>query len=53
MKTLIIDLVGLSGFGLLVAGIYQQHGAPVALMFGGSGMLLFALMAAWRGKRAT
>ena len=53
MKSLIIDLFGLAGFGLLVAGLYLQYGTAIALMAGGGSMLAFALAAARRNNRAT
>ncbi|HGE8287402.1 TPA: hypothetical protein ACGD4M_002915 [Serratia marcescens] len=53
MKTLIIDAIGLAGFGLLVAGIYLQFGTAIALQSTGGGLLAFALIAARRGKRVT
>lgn len=46
MKSLIIDVAGLSGFGALVGGIYLKYGAATALMAGGAGLLLWALLAA-------
>lgn len=48
MKSLIIDMTGLAGFGSLVGGIYLQFGLAVALMSGGSGLLLWALLSARR-----
>lgn len=53
MKSLIIDAIGLAGFGLLVAGVYLQLGTPPALMFAGGGLLALALLAARRGSRVT
>lgn len=53
MKSLIIDIAGLAGFGALVAGIYLQHGTAIAMMSGGAGLLIWALLAAWRAKRVT
>ncbi|WP_457948196.1 hypothetical protein [Enterobacter mori] len=50
MKSLIIDAAGLAGFGALVGGVYLKFGAAVALMAGGSGLLLWALLAARRIK---
>lgn len=50
MKSLIIDVAGLAGFGALVGGIYLKYGAAVALMAGGGGLLLWALLAARRIK---
>ncbi|EHM4931791.1 TPA: hypothetical protein ACTAI2_002117 [Salmonella enterica subsp. enterica serovar Oranienburg] len=50
MKSLIIDVAGLSGFSALVGGIYLKYGAAAALMAGGAGLLLWALLAA-RGSK--
>ena len=49
MKQIILDLIGFSGFCGLVAGLYLQYGLPVALMSGGTLLLLFALLASRRG----
>lgn len=51
MKSLIIDMAGLAGFGALMTGVYLQYGTAVALMSGGSGVLTWAILAAWRTKR--
>lgn len=48
MKSLIIDVAGLAGFGALVGGVYLQFGLAATLMFGGAGLLLWALLAARR-----
>ncbi|EJY7095977.1 hypothetical protein OGB86_003019 [Salmonella enterica] len=50
MKSLIIDVAGLAGFGALVGGVYLRFGAAIALMAGGSGLLMWALLAARRIK---
>ncbi|CAI1181503.1 Uncharacterised protein [Serratia ficaria] len=50
MKTLIIDVIGLAGLGLLVGGIYLQFGTATALQSAGAALLVFALIAARRGK---
>ncbi|MEP9244280.1 hypothetical protein ABKT97_03175 [Enterobacter hormaechei] len=52
MKSLIIDVAGLAGFGALVGGVYLKFGTAAALMAGGSGLLLWALLAARRKKYA-
>lgn len=41
-----IDLVGMSGYGATVAGVYLQYGLNNALMFGGTLAVLFAIFAA-------
>lgn len=51
MKNTLIDITGLLGYGLLLAGIYQQFGLASCLMVAGSGLLLFALISAWRKNR--
>lgn len=52
MKSLIIDVAGLAGFCALVGGIYLQFGLAAALMSGGTGLLLWALLAARRKHAA-
>lgn len=52
MKSLITDLIGLAGFGLLTSGVFLRFGLPAALMFSGGLMLLGALAMARRGTRA-
>ncbi|MFP1739773.1 hypothetical protein [Lonsdalea quercina] len=50
MKKMMIDAIGLTGLGLLVGGIYQQFGTAIALQCAGAALLVFALIAARRGK---
>ncbi|WP_165283098.1 hypothetical protein [Serratia sp. 1D1416] len=50
MKILIIDVIGLAGLGLLVGGIYLQFGTATALQSAGAALLVFALIAARRGR---
>lgn len=52
MKSIIIDVAGLAGFGAIVGGICLKFGAAVTLMAGGCGLLLWALLAARRIKHA-
>lgn len=52
MKSLITDVIGLTGFGLLTSGVYLRFGLAPALMFSGSMMVLSALALARGGKRA-
>lgn len=52
MKSIIIDVAGLAGFVAIVGGICLKFGAAVALMAGGCGLLLWALLAARRIKHA-
>ncbi|EPQ4602979.1 hypothetical protein CITFRE_07510 [Citrobacter freundii] len=52
MKTLITDAIGLTGFGSLAVGVYLQFGLAPSLMMSGSLLLLYALVAAMRGKNA-
>ncbi|MFV2949624.1 hypothetical protein [Pseudomonas japonica] len=42
------ESIGTAGFCLLVAGLYVQFGAGVALMFGGGLMLAGAIKVLWR-----
>lgn len=52
MKSLITDVIGLTGYGMLTAGFYLQFGSAPTLMFSGSLLLVGALAIARRGKRA-
>lgn len=52
MKSFIIDVAALAGFGALVGGIYLQCGAAFALIAGGTGLLLWALLAGRGMKHA-
>ncbi len=52
MRSLITDVIGLSGFGLLIAGIFQQFGQAAALILAGVMMLIYALLMA-RRRNAT
>lgn len=49
MKQHLIDLLGLTGFSGLMAGLYLQFGLSVTLMAGGSMLLVFALLASRNG----
>lgn len=49
MKTLITDVIGLTGFGSLAAGVYLQFGLAMSLMMSGTLLLIYALLAAMRG----
>ncbi|UCQ18731.1 hypothetical protein DCF79_04710 [Edwardsiella tarda] len=53
MKSLISDVIGLVGFGLLTAGVYLQLGVAPALMISGGLLLAGALAMARRGARAS
>ncbi|UJT80196.1 hypothetical protein CFHODIGL_00003 [Edwardsiella phage EPP-1] len=53
MKSLISDVIGLVGFGLLTAGIYLRFGIALALMISGSLLLVGALAIARRGARVS
>ncbi len=53
MKYLMIDIIGLAGFGLLSAGVYLQFGLPCSLMFSGSVVLVWAVLAVMRRRNAT
>ncbi|CAH6579990.1 hypothetical protein M3B74_00290 [Citrobacter freundii] len=52
MKSLIADVIGMAGFGLLTSGFYLQFGLAPALMFSGGLLLVGALAIARRGTRA-
>lgn len=52
MKSLIADVIGMAGFGLLTSGVYLQFGLAPALMFSGGLLLVGALAIARRGTRA-
>lgn len=52
MKSLIIDVIGVAGFGSLMVGLYLQFGAAITLQAAGAGLLAFALLAARRNNRA-
>ncbi|PWV99416.1 hypothetical protein [Mangrovibacter plantisponsor] len=53
MKSLISDVIGLTGFGLLTSGVYLRFGLAPALMFSGALMVLCALAMARGGKHAS
>ncbi|BGI52707.1 MAG: hypothetical protein HamCj_10600 [Candidatus Hamiltonella defensa (Ceratovacuna japonica)] len=50
IKTHLIDAVGLTGYGLLTAGIYLRFGLASALIFAGGLLLAGALWASLRKK---
>lgn len=45
MKGLLIDVIGLSGFSLLSAGVYLSYGLPVSLMVSGALLLVICGLA--------
>lgn len=45
MEQNLIDLLGLTGFSGLMAGLYLQFGMSVTLIAGGSMLLVFSLLA--------
>lgn len=49
MRSIILDLLGLAGLGLLCSGIYLKYGLDITLMCGGI-LLLLLVMLASRGK---
>ncbi|STU24325.1 phage terminase large subunit [Klebsiella pneumoniae] len=51
-KPLITDVIGLTGFGSLAAGVYLQFGLAMSLMMSGTLLLIYALLAAMRGNNA-
>lgn len=52
MKSLINDLVGLSGIGLTTAGVWLRFGIADALIYSGAVLLLGAVFTAWRARNA-
>lgn len=53
MKNLFLDIIALAGFGTVMAGCYLKYGLPNTLMIGGSTLVVYALVVAMRGKRAS
>lgn len=49
MRSIILDLLGLTGLGLLCSGTYLKYGLDVSLMCGGILLLLLVIFAS-RGK---
>ncbi|WGE81824.1 hypothetical protein NYR66_02200 [Actinobacillus equuli subsp. haemolyticus] len=49
MRNVILDLLGLTGLGLLCSGIYLKYGLEVTLMCAGILLLLLVIFAS-RGK---
>lgn len=50
MRTIILDLLGLTGFGLMFYGVYLKYGADIALIGSGALLLLLTILAS-RGKQ--
>ncbi len=50
MKSILTDIIGLAGFGLLVAGFYLHFGLSPTLMFSGVIICAGALLAGWRAR---
>lgn len=50
MRTVILDILGLTGFGLLSYGVYLKYGAGIALICSGALLLLLTILAS-RGKQ--
>lgn len=51
MRQFILDILGLAGFGALNYGLYLRFGLADALIYGGSLLLVLALLAARASKR--
>ncbi|MDW5376831.1 hypothetical protein R6258_07840 [Halomonas sp. HP20-15] len=51
MRTILIDILGLAGFGCLMGGVYLRYGLDVSLISGGAMLVLLALASATRGGR--
>ena len=49
MRNVILDLLGLTGFGILCSGIYLKYGLDVSLICVGALLLLLVIFAS-RGK---
>ncbi len=41
----VLNLIGLAGFSALVSGVYLKFGLSDTLVFGGTMLLIFALLA--------
>lgn len=52
MRQFLLDTLGLAGFGALNYGLYLRYGLADALIYGGSLLLLLALLAARAAKRS-
>jgi hypothetical protein len=52
MRQSLLDTLGLAGFGALNYGLYLRYGLADALIYGGSLLLLLALLAARAAKRS-
>tara|TARA_R110000824_G_scaffold167958_3_gene345027 strand:+ start:802 stop:984 length:183 start_codon:yes stop_codon:yes gene_type:complete len=52
MRQVLLDTLGLAGFGALNYGLYLRFGLADALIYGGSLLLLLALLAARASKRS-
>ncbi|MFI2816805.1 hypothetical protein [Vreelandella piezotolerans] len=52
MRQFLLDTLGLAGFGALNCGLYLRFGLADALIYGGSLLLLLALVAARAAKRS-
>ncbi len=50
MKQTVIDIMGLSGFGALMAGSYLAFGLDITLMAGGLMLMAFSLLASSKNK---
>ncbi|MGO2304362.1 MAG: hypothetical protein ACTH5W_06630 [Providencia sp.] len=51
MKNLFLDLTALIGFSAAMVGCCLNYGLPNTLIIGGSVLVVYALIAAMRGKR--
>ena len=52
MRQFLLDTLGLAGFGARNYGLYLRFGLADALIYGGSLLLLLALLAARAAKRS-
>lgn len=51
MRNLILDTLGLAGYGALCYGLYLRFGLADALIYGGTLLILLALAGARAAKR--
>ena len=52
MRQFLLDTLGIAGFGALNYGLYLRFGLADAMIYGGSLLLLLALLAARAAKRS-
>jgi len=50
MNPIVYDLSTTAGLGLITAGTWQQHGAPVAMQVAGAGIIALSIIASLIGR---